>query len=87
MQSSGKTIMILSNSLKPYQTIYYFGAKLLQCMRNEPSLVIDSLDLFEKFKKSLPVKVTFAQFMYTLDWLYLLDLIELSQEGDIIVCF
>ncbi|EOV1627796.1 ABC-three component system middle component 6 [Yersinia enterocolitica] len=56
-------------------------------MRNEPSLVIDSLDLFEKFKKSLPTKVTFAQFMYTLDWLYLLDLIELNEQGDIIVCF
>ncbi|WP_413541417.1 ABC-three component system middle component 6 [Salmonella enterica] len=25
--------------------------------------------------------------MYTLDWLYLLNMIDINDEGDVIVCF
>ncbi|WP_369073782.1 ABC-three component system middle component 6 [Dickeya dadantii] len=25
--------------------------------------------------------------MYTLDWLYLLDLVDVNNQGDIIICF
>lgn len=87
MQGIGKTIMILSDSLKPNQTIYYLGAKLLHCIKNEPSMVIDSIYLFDKFKNSVNIKITFAQYMYTLDWLYLLDLVDVNNQGDIIICF
>ncbi len=51
--------MILSDSLKPDQTIYYLGAKLLHCIKNEPSMVIDSIYLFDKFKKSANKKSHF----------------------------
>jgi len=87
MQSIGKAIMILSNSIKPNQTLYYLGGILISCLKEQPSQVIDSVKLFEVFKNSLSVKVTFTQYMFTLDWLYLLDMIEVNDEGDIIVCF
>lgn len=79
--------MILSNSIRPQYTIYYLGAKLIQCIREQATTTLDSIDLFDKFKSRLNSKITFVQYMYTLNWLYLLDLIELNENGDIIICF
>lgn len=79
--------MIISNSMKPNQTLYYFGARLLECLKRQPSLTIDSLQLFELFQSCLSAKVTYTQYMYTLDWLYLLDMVEVNDNGDIVVCF
>lgn len=79
--------MILSNRMKPKNTIYYLGAKLIESIKEQPTGIIDSLLLFNAFKKNLTTNVTFVQYMYTLNWLYLIDLINLNDEGDIIVCF
>lgn len=79
--------MILSNSIKPSQTLYFLGGVLISCLKDYPSQVIDSLKLFEIFKSSLSFKVTFTQYMFALDWLFLLDMVEVNEEGDIIVCF
>lgn len=79
--------MILSNSVKPEHTIYYLGAKLIQCIQEQSLAILDSIELFEKFKNKTNSKITFVQYMYTLNWLYLLDLVELNDKGDIIVCF
>ena len=79
--------MILSNSIRPNQTLYYLGGALISCLKNYPDQVIDSTKLFEIFKDSLSFKVSFTQYMFTLDWLYLLDMVEVNEDGDIIVCF
>ncbi|EBH8662574.1 hypothetical protein D1731_09280 [Salmonella enterica subsp. enterica serovar Luke] len=79
--------MIISASIKPNQTLYYFGAKLIGHLKHEPSSIVDSLHLFEQFQRILGIKITFTQYMYTLDWLYLLNMIDINDEGDIIVCF
>ncbi|WP_425536003.1 ABC-three component system middle component 6 [Enterobacter hormaechei] len=79
--------MILSNSIRPQYTIYFLGAKLIQCIQEQASTTLDSIDLFDKFKDKITSKITFVQYMYTLNWLYLLDLIELNENGDIIICF
>lgn len=79
--------MIISNSIKPQHTIYYLGAKLIECIQSQPSRVLDSILLFEKFQSFVPSKVSFVQYMYTLNWLFLLDLLELNDKGDIVICF
>ncbi|AYY74439.1 ABC-three component system middle component 6 [Klebsiella aerogenes] len=79
--------MILSNSIRPQYTIYFLGAKLIQCIQEQASTTLDSIDLFDKFKDKITSKITFVQYMYTLNWLYLLDLIELNENGDIVICF
>ncbi|WP_412103707.1 ABC-three component system middle component 6 [Raoultella ornithinolytica] len=79
--------MILSNSIRPQYTIYFLGAKLIQCIQEQASTTLDSIDLFDKFKDIITSKITFVQYMYTLNWLYLLDLIELNENGDIVICF
>lgn len=79
--------MIISNSIKPQNTIYYLGAKLIQCIQSQPSKVLDSIILFEKFQTIVPSKVSFVQYMYALNWLFLLDLVEINDKGDIVICF
>lgn len=79
--------MIISNSIKPQYTIYYLGAKLIQCIQCQPSKVLDSIFLFEKLQQLIPSKISFVQYMYTLNWLFLLDLLELNDKGDIVICF
>ncbi len=79
--------MIISNSIRPQNTIYYLGAKLIQCIQSQRSKILDSIILFENLQKLVPSKVSFVQYMYTLNWLFLIDLVEINDKGDIVICF
>lgn len=79
--------MILSDSAKPNQTLYFLGAKLLKCIKEKPYKKLDITPLFDDFCLSLDKSISFTQYIYTLNWLFLLDLIDLDEEGDVIVCF
>ena len=79
--------MLVSTAMRPQQTIYYLGAALLKCILSEDARTIDSLLLFEDFRNVQKNKVSFTQYMYALNWLYILGAIELDGKGDIIKCF
>lgn len=78
--------MIISDITKPSQTLYYLGAKLLECMSSNSYSHVDIIELYDEFI-SKNNKVSFTQYIYTLNWLYLLGLVEANENGDLILCF
>ncbi|HFP2166326.1 TPA: ABC-three component system middle component 6 [Escherichia coli] len=47
---------------------------------------VDIIDLYNEFK-SKNNNPSFTQYIYTLNWLYLLGLIDANENGDLILCF
>jgi hypothetical protein len=74
--------MLLPDDIHPEDSIYYNGAFVLQAAQQSPPL--DILGLYQQTKAlkgmSMPI------FVLCLDWLFLLDLLELSTEGRIELC-
>jgi hypothetical protein len=74
--------MLLPDTIHPEQSIYYNGAFVLQALREQR--VKDLLDLFlvtQKYRQ-----MTMPVFVLCLDWLYLLNLVSLNNQGSVELC-
>jgi hypothetical protein len=75
--------VIVTSDISPEKNLYFLGGKILERLPKEEP--IDSLMMFEYLREDY--RISFPLFMYTLDWLYLADLIDLTKNGDIKKCF
>lgn len=76
--------MIVSKDINPERDVYYLGAKVIEIISNE----IDVVDFFDVYRKiNLSEKVSMNLYSITLDWLYILGVIENSEKGHIQKCF
>jgi hypothetical protein len=74
--------MLLPDNVHPENCIYYNGAFVLQSIQNETSQ--DIIELYQNSKRlkemSMPV------FLLCLDWLFLLNLVSLNDQGRVERC-
>jgi hypothetical protein len=74
--------MLVPDNIHPEQTIYFNGAFVLEAIQE--NRVMDLLDLYIKTKSkremSMPV------FLLCLDWLFLLDLVTVNNQGKVELC-
>ncbi len=78
-----KTIkMLLPDSIHPEDSIYYNGAIVLRLLQKQGRQNI--LDLYHKTKKERAM--SFAVFVLCLDWLYLLNIANVNQSGEVNLC-
>ncbi|MBW7874484.1 MAG: hypothetical protein H3C47_00685 [Candidatus Cloacimonetes bacterium] len=74
--------MLVPDNIHPEQTIYFNSAYVLKTLQEQG--IADFFDLYEKTvtlkKMSMPV------FVLCLDWLFLLNLVELNQDGMVKLC-
>lgn len=76
--------MIVSNDTNPERDVYYLGAKVIEIISNEA----DFFDFFDVYNQiNLSEKVSMNLYSLTLDWLYLIGVIENSKKGHIQKCF
>ncbi|MCB9748303.1 MAG: hypothetical protein H6755_07835 [Candidatus Omnitrophica bacterium] len=75
--------MIVGKDIHPEKEIYYLGALLLEVINDANEKDYDFLDLFHKL--NFTKKVSINLFTSTLDWLFLLGVIEQS-KGRIYKC-
>lgn len=78
---------MIINTDHPSLSIYRLGSELLSILTSSPLKEFDTLFLYDSFKDKSSVDVSFGYFMLTLDWLYILDLVDLTDNGDIKKCF
>ena len=78
--------MILPVDIKPEYSLYYIGGNLIKEMKYQSKIEFDLMQLYEKFKRENP-DCSFNQYLFALDWLYLLDLVKLNEEGHLQKCF
>ena len=73
--------MLVPDNTRPEDTIYFNGAKVLQVIQNEKRLAITDLYVILKKKSD----ISFAIMLLCLDWLYLIDCIEVN-DGEVVLC-
>jgi hypothetical protein len=74
--------MLLPDNVHPEQSIYYNGAFVLQALREQR--VMDLLDLYMSTQTHR--EMTMPVFVLCLDWLYLLNLVSLNEQGSVELC-
>lgn len=75
--------MLLSANTRPEATPYYCGGRILKALKRcggSQSI----LDLYEAVKREDGMGS--ATFMLGLDWLYLLEAIDVDEEGAVVAC-
>ena len=73
--------MLIPDHSRPEDSIYYNGAKVLSEMQTAVSLPIG--ELYVRMRSNLDI--SFANFLLCLDWLYLIECVEVK-EGRVILC-
>ncbi|OQX79069.1 MAG: hypothetical protein B6D64_05435 [Bacteroidetes bacterium 4484_276] len=78
--------MILPRDIKPEYSLYFIGGKLLETIKKQNATEFDLLDLFQSHISSSH-DCSFNQYLLAIDWLYLLNLVSLNNEGQLQKCF
>jgi len=80
--------MILPQDIAPEKSMYVMGSKIIHILNQEPHTIIDPQDLYNKYSYCFPeTKVTYNYFLYALDWLYIINAVELTEHIKIKKCY
>ena len=74
--------MLLPDNIHPENTLYYNGAFVLQALQNKN--VQNILELYQNVR--LKVDISFSLLILCLDWLYLIDVAEINNKGEVVLC-
>jgi hypothetical protein len=72
--------MILPIDIKPEQSLYYIGATAISVMKSQPFGRFQIDQLFRLVQVSIN-SLSFQQFLFSLDWLFLVGLVESDEQG------
>ncbi|MDR2089780.1 MAG: hypothetical protein LBP73_10555 [Clostridiales Family XIII bacterium] len=74
--------MLLPGNIHPELSIYYNAAFVLEALKNVDNQPIIDLYHGVKNKKGM----SFPSFVLCLDWLYLIDVAKINEEGRVKLC-
>ena len=74
--------MLLPDNINPKLTTYYIGALVLNELQKKGQRPI--LKLYEELK--VEHEVAFSALLFSLDWLYLIDVAVVTDEGIVKLC-
>lgn len=76
--------MIIGKDIHPEKKIYYWGAIVIEHIRNNENTEINFFSLYEEIKSNNDISINI--YSLTLDWLFLLGVIN-GDNGAIKKCF
>lgn len=77
--------MILNES-QPEKSLYVFGAYIIKYLKNDKKVgTYNFIKLFDEIQQKL--NISRSQFLITLDWLYVIGIIDDLNDNEIILCF
>ncbi|RDL44976.1 hypothetical protein DN730_04990 [Marinomonas piezotolerans] len=77
--------MIIDDVSEPQKSLYVIGASIILVLRESNEKSVDPIRLFDLFHNRTN-KISLTYFYLGLDWLYLLNAIELDSFGNIKLC-
>ena len=77
--------MLLNNNVQPKFDVYYQGAKLIDFLSKSKNKTIDFFDVYQEF--NIKNKISMSLFMLTIDWLFIIGLVNNVENGKIEKCF
>ena len=73
--------MLIPDNIRPEDSIYFNGAKVLEVILSEKRITIAELYICLKNK----MDISFATLLLCLDWLYLIECVEVK-NGEVTLC-
>lgn len=74
--------MLLPDTIHPKYSVYYLGALLLKRLQQNGSMSV--ADLYVTTKKESDM--SFKLYLLSLDWLYLINVAKVNQNGEVVLC-
>lgn len=74
--------MLLPDNIHPEHTIYYNGALVLKKLKDQSNQ--NMIDLYQYLKEEY--SMSFSVFVLSLDWLFLIDVAQIDEEGCVELC-
>ena len=74
-------IMLIPDNIRPEDSIYYNGAKVLEIILSERRITI--AELYVRLREKL--NISFATMLLSLDWLYMIECVEVK-NGEVVLC-
>jgi len=74
--------MLIPDNIHPEATVYYNGAVVLQAIQETRVQPVLDLYIISKANRAMSLPM----FVLCLDWLFLLNLIRLTPQGEIELC-
>lgn len=74
-------MILLDKNSSPQNTVFYLSSIIYGVMIDKNG--IDSIQLYNEINQKLNEKVNFTTFILAIDFLFLLDMLDVSAEGDI----
>lgn len=80
--------MIIPRGTQPDKSLYAIGATTIGVLKASAASEHDLDDLYSRFDKKHSQKINFSYFLYAIDWLYLIGLVDRNEKNNrIIKCF
>jgi len=80
--------MILTNEINPNQSLYVIGGEIIRLLKQESTKIVDVFILYDKFTETYTKNISLNFFIYALDWLFLINVIEFDERTNkLIKCF
>jgi hypothetical protein len=75
--------MLLPDNIQPEFTLYYIGGLILKYLKKNNTIPL--VDLFQMLKEKNST-ISFSSYLLSLDWLFLLNIAEVKDNGRVILC-
>lgn len=74
--------MLLPDNIHPEQTIYYNASYVLDILLQKKQI-----DLFDLYIETMTVnKMSYPIYLLSLDWLFLINVINYRENGEVFLC-
>lgn len=77
--------MIIDKNINPERDLYYLGGILIDALQKKDNKEIDYMDLYDLVNNEKEITITL--YSLTLDWLFILGLVDKTKNGKIKKCF
>lgn len=77
--------MIIDKNVNPERDLYYLGGMLIDVLSQKKKKEIDYIELYKAFRQKQ--EITINLYSLTLDWLFILGLVEKGEKGKVKRCF
>ncbi|MFS1863154.1 ABC-three component system middle component 6 [Vibrio lentus] len=77
--------MIINNVTEPKKSLYVIGANIINTLNNSKHNSIEPIDLYNFYIGHIN-NISITYFYLALDWLYIIELIDVNDVGNIKLC-
>ncbi|WP_428434057.1 ABC-three component system middle component 6 [Photobacterium profundum] len=77
--------MIINSVTEPKKSLYVIGANIIDIINNSKCDSIDPIDLYNIYIVRIN-NISITYFYLSLDWLYMIELIDVDHVGNIKLC-